>query len=40
MSIKEDQITGTEQAIDKLVEAIGERMPQRSLWRAWNETAN
>jgi hypothetical protein len=31
MSIKQDQITGTEQAIDKLVEAIGDRMPQHGF---------
>jgi len=29
--IKEDAIAGTEQAIDKLVEAIGDRMPQHGI---------
>jgi enamine deaminase RidA (YjgF/YER057c/UK114 family) len=31
MSIKEDQIAGTEQAIDKLVEAIGDRMTDHAI---------
>jgi hypothetical protein len=29
--IKEDAITGTEQAIDKLVEAIGDRMADHGI---------
>ena len=32
--IKQDAIAGTEQAIDKLVEAIGDRMPQHGIDKA------
>jgi hypothetical protein len=32
--IKQDAIAGTEQAIDKLVEAIGDRMPHHAISKA------